>query len=403
MGVWGDDDSARSILPLQVFLENTELNMFRVLGRGSRLAVTSLSPLLVGALVLGQTANAHAEETVTESAEAAPAADGPNEEELATARLHFANGVELLQDSSPNYQDAFRQFQLAYNLTHGSWKVMGNLGLCALKLERDGEALGYYEGYLAKGGEDIDPEERSHIEREMLLIKGNMATAQITSSAPGVRISVSRQGSPVPPQIYETDSSELELGLRGGTLKLTATNEAGKSLTWEATIAAGESASHHFDFDAKDEPAPAAATAASAPAAAPAPEKKGLSGLQIGGIAAAGLGVGALGGGVALGLLSQGTEKEALDDCFNEICAEDTKGDFDKAKNQAKVANILFITGGVLAAAGVTLIVIGSTSDSGPQDSALLHTPASKPSPFTLQLSPMAQPGGGGVFAFGSF
>ena len=38
---------------------------------------------------------------------------GAPDEGLAEARLHFSNGVELLQSSPPNYQDAFPQFLAA--------------------------------------------------------------------------------------------------------------------------------------------------------------------------------------------------------------------------------------------------------------------------------------------------
>jgi hypothetical protein len=125
--------------------------------------------------------------------------------------------------------------------------------------------------------------------------------------------------------------------------------------------------------------------------------------MRMGGMGAAGVGVAVLGGGVARRLLSQSTETEARDDCFDDICAEDTEADFDKAKSQAKIANILFITGGVLAAAGVTLIVIGSTSSSSGETALLQSRRHHKPSPFSLKLTPMAQAGAGGVLAWGSF
>ncbi len=337
-------------------------------------------------------------EEANEDRAGAETAEGPEEEKLNTARMHFKNGVELLQAEQPNYQDAFRQFQLAYELTDQSWKVMGNLGLCALKLERDGEALTYYEGYLEQGGDEIDPGEREYIEREMLLIKGNMATVNVSTSSAGARLSVTRQGSSVPPQIYDHQGDTSELGLRAGTLTIKATSPDGATSTWQATVEAGETVEHHFDFEAKEEPPPAAE--AKAP---PQVERKGLNGMQIGGIAAAGAGVVALGGGVALGLMSMATEAEARDDCFDEICAEDTRADFDKAKNQALIANILFISGGVLAAAGVTLIVVGSTSSSGPQDTALVADRPARRNPFSLELSPMAHWGGGGLWASGRF
>src|SRR5688500_17150441 len=80
------------------------------------------------------------------------------------AKRYFQNGVDLITAAQPNYQDAYYQFQLAYQESNSSWKVLGNLGLCALKLERDQEAVTYYEQYLQKGGSDIAAEERHAIE-----------------------------------------------------------------------------------------------------------------------------------------------------------------------------------------------------------------------------------------------
>src|SRR5690348_14275918 len=82
---------------------------------------TFLSAVLSAALLL-QPSAAHAQASTTGSTSAPAAAStgadsaaaSPTAEELATAKMHFANGVELLQATPPNYQDAFRQFQLAY-------------------------------------------------------------------------------------------------------------------------------------------------------------------------------------------------------------------------------------------------------------------------------------------------
>src|SRR4026208_1229727 len=80
----------------------------------------------------------------------AAAADDAIPEE---AKLYFKNGVELIQDKPPNYQDAYYQFKLAWEKSK-SWKVLSNWGLCALKLERDGEAIWAYTEYLSKSGKD---------------------------------------------------------------------------------------------------------------------------------------------------------------------------------------------------------------------------------------------------------
>src|SRR5579885_3303968 len=75
-------------------------------------------------------------------------ADVPITEE---ARTHFAAGVALLQDpKAPRYEEAYREFKAAYAASP-SYKILGNLGLCAMKLERDEEAIVAYEKYLKEG------------------------------------------------------------------------------------------------------------------------------------------------------------------------------------------------------------------------------------------------------------
>jgi hypothetical protein len=365
-----------------------------------------LAPLVLGVLTTTSLSLAEesSDELPTSDKAAVESASGTsevpvNDEELATARLHFANGVELLQADPPNYQDAYQQFQLALAKSGRSWKVLGNLAFCALKLERDGEALEYYEEYLRRGGDDIDPREKTSIERETLLARGNLATVTIESSASEARISVRRQGSNAPVQVYRLEEGKTELGLRSGTLTITA-QAAGKVLEWSPVVSPGESVSHVFDFSAPSEKTPGdsgtgATTTASTDPAMDAGSGGGLSTLQLAGIVTAGVGVIALGGGAVLGIMSQSKESAARDDCIENTCQTATEDDFDSAKSMATVANVLFISGGVLAAAGVTLVIVGSDQPSG---EAVRHSNASQ-----LALSPLTLPGGGGLLAHGRF
>src|SRR6476661_7390454 len=62
----------------------------------------------------------------------------------AEARSHFEAGVSLLQDpDGARYEEAYREFTAAYQLSK-SPRVLGNVGLCAMKLERDAEAIDAY-------------------------------------------------------------------------------------------------------------------------------------------------------------------------------------------------------------------------------------------------------------------
>src|SRR5689334_2188392 len=244
------------------------------------------------------------------------------------AKGYFRNGVELIQSSPPNYQDAYYQFKLAYEKS-GSWKVLGNLGLCALKMERDGEALEHYTNYLKGGGNDIDPEERKALERDSLLISGNSAVVNLTAASPDADVVDSRAGSTVPPQTYKFAGTNLTLRLRAGTHSITVTASDGKSEKWEVVLSPGKTVDHRFEFAAGG--AAAATPPATAPGATPPPagaepapagpqpgqpateEPKKGSPLRLVGFIAAGVGGAALVGGVVTGLMAKSKDKKATD------------------------------------------------------------------------------------------
>jgi len=318
------------------------------------------------------------------------------------AKLYFQNGVELIQNQPPNYQDAYYQFKLAWDRSH-SWKVLGNWGLCALKLERDGEAIWAYSEYLKKGGSDVDASERKDLERDLLLLNGNAATVTLTSAAPDFEVLDTRAGSSAPPQNYKAEAGQLTLRLRAGTHTLRASYQ-GKSVRWEVPLSPGNSENHAFEFSEPTVvPVGAAATVAAAPApAAPLPAvtppgsepaQRG-GGLRTAGYVSAGAGVVALGTGAVLGVLAKSKDSDARSECITVvsglICPERTRAQFDSAKSQGSIATILLIGGGVFTAAGVGMIVLGGPKSDQPQQAR-------------LRISPILDLRQAGVFAQGAF
>jgi hypothetical protein len=297
----------------------------------------------------------------------------PTEEQVAEARLHFSNGVTLLEATPPNYQDAYRQFSLAYEKSGHNWKVLGNLGLCALSLERDGEALGYYRDYLDQGGDEVSAEERAAIERELLLIKGNMATLTLTSALPETKVTVTRQGSSVPSQRYEFEGETAQLGLRAGELTLLATS-GDKEEVWSVVVAPEEEVTHNFAFAPPEEAEPVAPVEPP-PAVAEEP-RSSANPVRTAGFITGGVGIATIIGGVIAGALSQSQADQARNDgCIGTVCRESVESDLDAASDLATVANILMVGGGVLTATGVTLVVIGSKKSSERPSAALEMTP----------------------------
>ncbi|HVY25292.1 MAG TPA: hypothetical protein VHB79_02020 [Polyangiaceae bacterium] len=327
------------------------------------------------------------------SAGAARADDSIPEE----AKLYFKNGVELIQGQPPNYQDAYYQFKLAWEKSK-SWKVLSNWGLCALKLERDGEAIWAYTEYLKQ--KDIDPDERKDLERDLLLLNGNAASVTLTSDVAALEVVDARAGSSVPPQSYRLDGGKLALRLRAGSHTITATSQ-GKSQRWEVTLSPGRTDEHRFEFGAAA-PAPAPAPAAPAPVQlspsnAPPPSDSGSSsggGVRVAGFAVAGAGVVGLGLGTFFGLSAKSKESSVSDTCKNiDVgfrCPESQRSQYESAQSSAKLANVFLIAGGVLTAGGLVMIIVG-----GPKSSA--------PASAQLSLSPVVGPRDAGFFAQGTF
>jgi hypothetical protein len=328
---------------------------------------------------------------------AAPAsADDAISEE---AKLYFKNGVELIQSQPPNYQDAYYQFKLAWEKSR-SWKVLSNWGLCALKLERDGEAIWAYTEYLKQIGKDIDPDERKDLERDLLLLNGNSASVTLGSDIAQLEVVDTRAGSTVPPQSYRLEGGKLALRLRAGSHTLTATSQ-GKSQRWEVMLSPGRTDEHRFDFAGSTSTAPAPAPAvAAAPATEPqstadaGPTKSGGT-LRSVGYVVTGVGVLAFGGGALMGSQAKGQESDARDECtelpvFGFSCPESSKDDFEKAQQKARTGNVLMIAGGAVALGGLAMIIFG-----GPKQS--------DKSSATLQLTPLLGDRDAGLLARGTF
>jgi len=159
-------------------------------------------------------------------------ADVPISEE---ARTHFAAGVALLQDpKAPRYEDAYREFKTAYAASP-SYKILGNLGLCAMKIERDQEAIDAYEKYLKEAGPELSQPERDQAQRDLLTLKSGVVTVTLSSDPPGASIEDVRtpiEGNDIK-NAYGQATAPLTLGLRRGHHVITARLEGYIDQRWE--------------------------------------------------------------------------------------------------------------------------------------------------------------------------
>jgi len=288
------------------------------------------------------------------------------------ARAHFSAGVNFLQDpDGARYEDAYREFNAAYAAAP-SWKILGNLGLSAMKLERDGEAIDAYTKYLAEGGKEIDRAERAQIERDLKTLEASVVYVSLSLEPVGVMLTDERvpgSGATVVNR-YGPLGPSARLGLRPGHHRITVELAGYDKSVWELDAVPKQPQSHAFALPAST-PAPAALAATpppvqETPPPPPPSEESSTNGLRLGAYGAFGAGVVGLGLGTVFALQANGKYSDANDMCPSFPCQltqaqADTRERLGEDGDKAKTISLVgFIVGGVGVATGVTLFVLSS-------------------------------------------
>jgi hypothetical protein len=314
------------------------------------------------------------------------------------ARSRFAAGVSLLKDpEGPRYEEAYREFKAAYASSH-SYKILGNLGLCAMKLERDDEAIEAYEKYLAEGGKDLPAAEQQQIRSDLATLKTGVAHVLIDSDPPGARVfdeRVPNRGEHVL-TTYGPIAQPTRLGLHQGTHVMTAKLEGFPDQTWNVEAPGGQDLpAHKFTFAKPVAEPPPVAVAAAPPAPAPVAEPVATSRPMTGGVWA----------GVAVtGVLTVAT-------AVTGVLALAKHSDYQSANNGTDPSNAqairntgetlnlmsdICLGGAVVAAAVTTILFVGRPTVESP---AAAQARASK----RLEIVPAVGRGNGGLALLGRF
>ncbi|MBI4956078.1 MAG: hypothetical protein HY908_28920 [Myxococcales bacterium] len=276
---------------------------------------------------------------------AARAADPPAE-----AQAHFKAGVSFLQDpEGARYEEAYAEFKHAFELS-GSPKVLGNLGLCAMKLERDGEAIDSYARYLAEVS-DIDPDERAQIERDLETLRVSAVRVTLTvEPAPAAGVDLTVVDTRVPVRgtnvrnTYRFDALPAVLVLRPGHHVLGARLATSGAPEWDVSMPPGAKLEHRFVLvTAAPVPAPPP------PEPPPPPAPHSLVGPGI----LTGVGTAALVAGAALGGVALGKVSDLEDRCPGNVCPPDAAGSLDTTRGFVRASDFLMLGGGLVAAAGL--------------------------------------------------
>jgi hypothetical protein len=308
-------------------------------------------------------------------------ADVPISEQAAR---RFEEGVRYLRSHDPDrYEKAYREFKAAYD-DSPSWKILGNLGIVAQELERDGEAIEAYKGYLEGGRKELSLDEKKQFKRDLALLESGLTTLTLRTLPDGAWIVDERlpeAGTPIVNR-YGPTSGPLELRVRAGHHRLRAELRGYEDATWEFSEGAGALVAHTFEL--KQHEAPVAAPSPPPPPMidAPAAAQKDGSSLPTWGFVS--LGVGAVGLGAGTYFLIDASKKRNDGDTKYEACLEETQMDYcppdtplsnavnaaSEAEGRALTRSLIgFSVGGAFVATGVVLLLVGS-SDGGATEQA---------------------------------
>jgi hypothetical protein len=280
-------------------------------------------------------------------------------DDIEEAKRHFKVGVEYLQDQEgARYEEAYREFKRAYDLSH-SPKVLGNLGLCAMKLERDGEAIDAYSRYLREVS-DIDADEKAQITRDLQTLTTSSIAVALTSNVKNALIVDTRvpvRGADVS-NSYELGRGKLLLRLRAGHHIMHLRVEGRDRAEWEFNSEAGASLTHAFDVHLDPVLTVKPALAPRSSRAAP---------IAIMTIGAVGLAAGGVFGIVTLGKLDE-LKKECPD---NKCPKADYPADVDAVRPFVQATDFLLLGGAIVTTAGFVWLV-ASGSPSPPKSTARL-------------------------------
>jgi len=290
------------------------------------------------------------------------------------ASRHFNEGVRYLTtQQADRYEKAYAEFQVAH-LDSPSWKILGNLGIVAQALERDGEAIDAYRGYLEGGGKQLSAAERDQITGDLARLELGIATVTIQSSPEGAWIIDERLpevGAPVLNR-YGPSAGSLTLRLRAGHHRIHAELGGAVSEIWDLEASTGSRNSQTFELGRAHVPSETPVSAPPKPFEDQ-PETAETSNVpRIFGYVS--LGLGAVGVGSGIYFLTQASDwkstgNKQFQSCGGVMpCTADDEAT--KKEGQANtLALVSFIGAGAFVTTGVLLLLYAPDSDASQQAS----------------------------------
>jgi hypothetical protein len=316
-----------------------------------------------------------------------------------TAREHFKAGIAYLEEpTGAKYEEAYREFKTAY-AESPSYKILNNIAVCSLYLERDGEAIDAYERYLAVAPKDeIPSKKREQIDSDLKRLKAGLVKLELRVTPTHfvlVDLRKTAQGTEVVNR-YTAVNGLLSLGIHPGVHQLTLSADGYTAQTWELEASPATTQTRTVKLTPVSAPSPETVTAPPATEKTPTivtappetPKKSSKTPLYVSAIATGAFAATATVTGLLA--LSKKSDLEKL----NEDPANHSEAvsAHDSSKRYALFCDISLI-GTALSAAVTTYFIFATPGGESPPKSAK----------HRLQIAPVLSPQNTGMAVLGQF
>ena len=169
--------------------------------------------------------------------------------QIEQAKKHMEAGAAFYNDPAGHKcEEAYREFKTAFELS-GSANALKAMGVCALELERDGDAIAHFEKFMEKTQDKGHPD-RAQVDQDLKALKSAVAWVTLKANKPGARIADVRTPAKgyLVTNRYVMEGDTIKLGVHPGSHLFTATVDGMGEETWKVEIANGSTQEYTFDF-----------------------------------------------------------------------------------------------------------------------------------------------------------
>lgn len=288
------------------------------------------------------------------------------------AKAHFRRGVTLIDDpDGERWEEAYRAFKAAFSASP-SPKILGNLAVGAMKLERDDEAIQAFRCYLDVVA-DVPAAEREQFSKDVATLEQGSAAITITIEPAGATVSDERvavRGSRIINR-YPSPTTTFTTRVRAGHHVVNIELAGHDTVTWEFDAQAGGVLEHRVTL---------VPTKADVPPPPPQPPVMPMSRpMPTSVYVALGATGAAVVGGVIVGVLALGKKSDF--DALNDGTRQSEAVDLRDAGQTLNVVTDVLIGAAVVGAVVTTVLYV--TRPEVPMDD--------------VTVTPLASPYGGGL------